>query len=81
MLSGNTVIYTPVPATCSQINISLSVPIREEPVNEFPEKCLPPRKQRPATIDTAISISLVSLAILLSYVIINKLINHFIHKE
>jgi len=75
------IIYTPLPVTCSQINISLSVPVRDEPVNEFPEKCLPPRRQRPAITDIAISISLVYFAILLSYVIINKLVNYFTRKK
>jgi hypothetical protein len=81
-LEDTILIYTPSPVRCLQVEITLSTLVREseESAKEFPEKCLPPRRLGPSTADLALSFTLVTLTVLLSYFVVAKLANYITRK-
>jgi hypothetical protein len=77
MSNTGRVFYTPKPVNCSEISIYLSTPLQEVPVNDYPEIVLPPQRPNPSSMDILASFFIVFLAMLLSYLIIDKVVNFF----
>jgi hypothetical protein len=76
IMSGR-VFYTPKPVNCSQVNIHLSNPVKELPVNDHPELGLPPQRPPPSSTEIMGSFLVIFLAMVISYLIIDKLVNIF----
>jgi len=77
VIMGGRVFYTPKPVNCSQVNIHLSNPVKQLPVNDHPELGLPPQRPPPSSTEIMGSFSVIFLAMVISYLIIDKLVNIF----
>jgi len=74
------VAYTPTSTWCLLINISFPAPLEKSGEQVFPEKGIPPQIAKPTTIDIALSLSLVFLMLLISYIIIRRVVDYLVKK-
>jgi hypothetical protein len=77
VIMGGMVFYTPKPVNCSQVNIHLSNPVKQLPVSDRPKLGLPPQHPPPSSTEIMGSFLVIFLAMVISYLIIDKLVNIF----